>query len=131
MRAARQGKLADVAALATKQEKRIRRPPIVIVPLIVAAARRIARLDAPIASGKKEAVVARKVVNGGRLARYKPALRLVAEHRDKLSAIVGLFTQRLIRDDDRGPRQYGRPNAIDNILRDGDAVERAFGVVRV
>src|ERR1019366_4783225 len=84
------------STLAPKQEKRIRlRPPIVIDPPIVAAPRRIASLDVPIAPGKKEAgvapeVVARKVAIGGRLARYKPALRLVAQHRDKFGAIVGL-----------------------------------------
>ena len=51
------------STLATKQEKRIRqRPPIVIVPLIVAAPRRIASLDVPIAPGKKEAGVAPDVV---------------------------------------------------------------------
>src|SRR5215510_2396533 len=92
------------STLATKQEKRIRqRPPIVIVPLIVAAPRRIV----PIAPGRKEAVIARKVAIGGRLARYKPALRLVAQHRDKFGAIVGLATQRLVRNDDRGARQGG------------------------
>src|SRR5262249_43750698 len=105
--------------LATKQEKRIRqRPPIVIVPLIVAAPRRIV----PIAPGKKEAVVARKVAIGGRLARYKPALRLVAQHRDKFGAIVGLATQRLVRNDDRGARQGGLRDSIEHVLRDRDAV---------
>src|SRR5262245_63988721 len=114
--------------LATKKEKRIRqRPPIVIVPLIVAAPRHIV----PIASGKKEAVVARKVAIVGRLARYKPALRLVAQHRDKFGAIVGLLTQRLVRNDDRGAWQGGRPNAVDYILRDGDAVERILGFIPV
>src|SRR5262245_41450185 len=121
------------STLATKQEKRIRqRPPIVIVPLIVAAPRRIASLDVPIAPGKKEAgvapdVVARKVAIGGRLARYKPALRLVAQHRDKFGAIVGLATQRLVRNDDRGARQGGLRDSIEHVLRDGDAVERVLG----
>src|SRR5215472_15565988 len=118
--------------LATKQEKWIwRRSPIVIVPLKVAAPRRVASLDVPIASGKKETVVARKVAIGSRLARYKPSLRLVAQQRNKLSAIVGLFTQRLVRDDDRGSRQCGRPNAIYHVLWDGDAIERTLGVVRI
>jgi hypothetical protein len=81
------------STLATKQEKRIRqRAPIVIVPPV--APRRIASLVVPIAPGKKEAVapevVARKVVIGRRLARYKPALRLVAQHRDKFGAIISL-----------------------------------------
>src|SRR6516165_3395731 len=105
------------STLATKQEKkRIRqRPPIVIVPPIVAA-------HVPIAPGKKEAgvapdVVARKVAIGGRLARYKPALRLVAQHRDKFGAIVGLATQRLVRNDDRGARQGGLRDSIEHVLR--------------
>ena len=66
-----------------------------------------------------------------RLARYEAALGLIAQHRDKFGAIVGLGAQRLVRDDDRRSRQCGRPNAIDDILRDGDAVERVLGVVRV
>src|SRR4029453_2663251 len=73
------------STLATKQEKRIRqRPPIVIVPLIVAAPRRIV----PIAPGKKEAVVGRKVALVGRLARYEPALRLVAQSTVKFGGVV-------------------------------------------
>src|ERR1035437_2952063 len=106
------------STLAPKQEKRIRlRPPIVIDPPIVAAPRRIASLDVPIAPGKKEAgvapeVVARKVAIGGRLARYKPALRLVAQHRDKFGAIVGLATQRLVRNDDRGGREGPRGDSV-------------------
>src|SRR6516225_6123996 len=101
------------STLATKQEKkRIRqRPPIVIVPPIVAA-------HVPIAPEKKAVVapdvVARKVAIGGRLARYKSALRLVAQHRDEFGAIVGLATERLVRDDDRGARQRGRRDAIEH-----------------
>src|SRR5262249_60444348 len=99
------------STLATKQEKRIRqRPPIVIVPLIVAAPRRIASLDVPIAPGKKEAavaseVVARKVDVGASPARYKPALRLVAQHGDKFGAIVGLSAQQPVLDRDPGSLQ--------------------------
>src|SRR5450830_840813 len=125
------------STLAPKQEKRIRlRPPIVIDPPIVAAPRRIASLDVPIAPGKKEAgvapeVVARKVAIGGRLARYKPALRLVAQHRDKFGAIVGLATQRLVRNDDRGARQGDLRDSIEHVLRDGDAVERVLGFIPV
>ena len=123
------------STLATKREKR-QRPPIVIVPLIVAAPRRIASLEVPIAPGKKEAgvapdVVARKVGIGGRLARYKAALRLVAQHRDKFGAIVGLPTQRLVRNDDRGARLGGLRDSIEHVLRDGDAVERILGFIPV
>ena len=90
-------------------------------------------MDVPIAPGKKEAgvapdVVARKV---GRLARYKPALRLVAQHRDKFGAIIGLATQRLVRNDDRGARQGGLRDSIEHVLRDGDAVERVLGFIPV
>src|SRR5256885_1122611 len=87
----------------------------------------IAGLAAPIASEKREAAaaleaVARNVDVGGRLARDEPALRLVAQHRDEFGAIVGLAAQRLVRDDDRGSRQRARRNAIEHVLRDGDAV---------
>jgi hypothetical protein len=58
-------------------------------------------------------------------------LRLIAQHGHELGAIVGLAAQRLVRDDDRGSRQCGRRDAIEHILRDGDAVERVLGVVAV
>src|SRR3974377_509175 len=105
------------STLATKQEKkRIRqRPPIVIVPPIVAAPGRIASLDTPIAPEKKAGgaleVVARKIDIGARLARYKSALRLVAQHRDEFGAIVGLATERLPRDARRGWGAAGRGRA--------------------
>src|SRR4029453_9434076 len=88
-------------------------PPAPSHPMIVAAARRIAGLDVPIALEKREAgvapeVVARKVDAGARPARYKPALRLVAQHRDKFGAIVGLAAQRLRRDKNSGSRESGR-----------------------
>src|SRR5665213_4377283 len=110
---------------------------------IVLAARPagIASLGAPIALKKEpeDAVVSAVVVPdvvaryegfGRRFARYEAPLRLIAQHRDKLGAIVGLGAQRLVRDDDRGSRQCGRPDAVEHILRDGDAVERILGVVR-
>src|ERR1700739_2235239 len=46
-----------------------------------------------------------------RLARDEAALGLVVEHRDELGAVVGLGTQRLVRDDDRGSRRGGRRDA--------------------
>jgi len=45
--------------------------------------------------------------------------------------LVGLAAQRLVRDDDRGSQQCGRRDAIEHILRDGDALERVLGVVPV
>ena len=83
----------------------------------------IASLGAPIALKKEpEAVVVPEVVArneglGRRLARYEATLGLIAQHCDKLGAIVGLGAQRLVRDDDRGSRQCGRPDAIVHILR--------------
>src|SRR5215813_5223011 len=97
----------------------------------------IASLWAPIALKKEpEAVVVPEVVArneglGRRLARYEATLGLIAQHRDKFGAIVGFGAQWLVRDDDRGSRQCGRRDAIEHILRDGDAVERTLGVVRV
>src|SRR4029077_4748184 len=46
-------------------------------------------------------VVARNEGFGRRLARYEATLGLIAQHRDKLGAIVCLGAQRLVRDDDR------------------------------
>src|SRR6185437_12279719 len=76
-------------------------------------------------------VVAGNVDIGAGLARDEPALRLVAQHGDEFGAIVGLATQRLVRDDDRGSRRGGRRNAVEHLLRDGDAVERVLGVIPV
>jgi hypothetical protein len=50
----------------------------------------------------------------GRLARHKPALGLVVQHRDELGPVVGFAAQRLVRDDDRGSRQCGRRDAIEH-----------------
>ena len=60
----------------------------------------------PNCPGKKEAGVAPEVVArnegiGRRLARYEATLGLIAQHRDKFGAIVGLATQRLVRNDNR------------------------------
>src|ERR1700730_16929195 len=106
-------------------------PPALLHRLIVLASARtrIARWGVPIALEKEaEAVVAPVVAarNGHisrRPARHKAALGLVVQHRDELGAIVGLAAQGLVRDDDRGSRHYGRRDAIEHILRDGDAVE--------
>src|SRR5437879_538737 len=90
-------------------------------------------LRVPTAAENGAEAVARRVVAGNdvgrRLARDEAALRLVAQHRDELGAIVGLGAQRFVRDDDRGARQCSRRDAIEHILRDGDAVERVLGIV--
>jgi hypothetical protein len=113
-------------------------PPVPLQLIILAAApSRIASLEVPIGLEKgPRAVVAPEAVarNGdiGRgLARHEAALRLVVQHRDELGAIGGLAAQRLVRDDDRGSRQCGRRNAIEHLLRDGNAVERIPGIVPV
>src|SRR6202163_3931165 len=114
-------------------------PPALWHPTIVLAAApaRIASLRVRIALEKEaEAAVAPGVAarNGDidrRPARHEAALGLVVQHRDELGAIVGLAAQRLVRDDDRGSRQCGRRDAIEHLLRDGDAVERVPGVISV
>src|SRR5215475_4331909 len=85
---------------------------------------------------ESEAVVVPEVVTrneglGRRLARYEAALGLIAQHSDKLGAIVGLGAERLVRDDDRGSWQCRQSDTIEHILRDGDAVKRILGAVRV
>src|SRR5262249_26317990 len=114
-------------------------PPALLHRLIVLAGARtrIAGLGVPIALEKgAETLVAPPAAARNRdidrrPARHKAALGLVVQHRDELGAIVGLAAQRLVRDDDRGSRQCSRRDAIEHILRDGDAVERALGVVPV
>jgi len=76
-------------------------------------------------------VASRNADTDRRPAHQEAALGLVVEHRDELGVIVGLAAQRLVRDDDRGSRQCSRRDAIEHILRDGDAVERVLGVVPV
>src|SRR2546421_8132583 len=102
--------------------------------VVLAAAAAETGLGVP-AREKAEAVVARDAVArhdlGRRLARDEAALGLVAQHRDELGAVIGLGAQRLVRDDDRGSRHRGRRDAIEHILRDGDAVERVLGIVPV
>src|SRR5262245_1998432 len=63
------------------------------------------------------------------LAHREAALWLVVQRHDKLRTLVRLTVQRLIRDDDGGARQCSRRDAIEHILRDTDAIERALGVV--
>src|ERR1700693_5509898 len=103
--------------------------------VLAAAPARIASLGTPIALEKgAEAVVvpavaARNVDIDRKPARHEAALGLVVQHRDELGAIIGLATQRLVRDDDRRSRQCSRRDAAEHILRDGDAAERVPGVV--
>jgi len=59
------------------------------------------------------------------------ALRLVVEHHDELRAIVGFTAHGLVRDNDRGPRRCSGRDAIEYLLRQGDAVERVLGIVGI
>src|SRR3984885_5330736 len=50
-------------------------------------------------------------------AHRQPALRLVVEQYDELGAVVCLAVRRLVRNDDRRPRQRGRRHQIEHLLR--------------
>src|SRR4029078_1449632 len=81
----------------------------------------VAGLGLPTALEKRvEAVVAPETAVlgediGRRPARHEAALRLVAQHRDELGAIVGLAAQRLVRNDDRRSRQWCRRDASQHL----------------
>src|SRR5689334_5866461 len=118
----------------------LRRIIILAAALIALGGRRVTllRLRLLLEEEKAGAVAVPAVVIGNkhvgrrsRLACDEAALRLVVQHRDELGAIVGLLAQRLVRDDDRGARLRGRSDAIEHVLRDGDAVERVPGVVSI
>src|SRR5689334_5766767 len=72
-------------------------------------------------------VVGNKHVGRSWLPRDEATLWLVVQDHDEFGAIVGLLAQRLVRDHDRGSRLRGRCDAIEHILRDGDAVKRIPG----
>src|SRR5674476_854811 len=76
-----------------KRRCRVLPPPAPLYWTIVVAPTRIASLEVPIALEKREAVVAPAVVArnegvGRRLARYKAALGLIAQHRDKFLSLI-------------------------------------------
>src|SRR5581483_9707818 len=113
-----------------------------VVLVLAGAAARIDGLRIGIALPKEEeavaaegAAIAPAIVAGhlhrrrGRLAGDEAALRVVAQDRNELGAVVGLGAERLVRDDDRGPRQRGRRDAIPHLLRDRDAIQRVLGTV--
>jgi hypothetical protein len=110
-----------------------------LIEVLAAEPARIVRLEVPVVA---PAVGAEFVVGCGlprtgvpvrdtetaRVPTHRQAaLRLVMQHHDELCAIVTLPVQRLVGDDERGSRQYGRRDAIEYILRNGDAVERLLG----
>src|SRR5207247_6971634 len=98
-----------------------------------------ARLGVPIGRRREKSpeaaaapeVVVRNDEIGRRPACNEATLRLVAQDRDELGAIVGLAAQGFVRDDDRGSRHGGRRDAIEHILWNGDAVECGPGIVPV
>src|SRR5262245_17299456 len=105
--------------------------PLIIVPIVLprivvlaAAPERIVETPA-----KAEVVTAHDTGIGRARTGDDAALRLIAQRNDELRAIIGLAVQRLVRNDERGPRQYGWRDAIEHILRDRDAVKRGLGDV--
>ena len=99
--------LSDHAAYT---RRRVLPPALWPLTIVLAAARaRISSWGVRIAlENRAEEVVASDVRDrdiGRGLARHETALRLTAQHRDELGAIIGLAAQRLVRDDDRGSRQ--------------------------
>src|SRR5262249_51296314 len=108
--------------------------PLIIVPIVLprivvlaAAPERI--VETPATPAKAEVVTARDAVIGRARAVDDAALRLVVQRNDELRAIIGFAVQRLVRNDERGPGQYALRDAIQHILRAGDAVKRGLGDV--
>src|SRR5262245_21264982 len=108
--------------------------PLIIVPIVLprivvltAAPERI--VETPATPAKAEVVTARDADIGRAGAGDDAALRLVVQRNDELRTIIGLAVQRFVRNDELGPRQYGWRDAIEHILRDGDAVKRGLGDV--
>src|SRR6185312_9397772 len=111
------------------------RPRLPCVPLaltgITTARVRIVSRGLSEQKSEETAAIVRDRIFGRGLARDKAALRLVVQHRDELGAVIGFFAQRLVRDDDRGSRQCSRRDAIEHLLRNRDAIERALWAVLV
>src|SRR5215468_6525776 len=103
--------------------------PIVLPRIVVLAAAPERVVETPATPAEAEVVTARDADIGRARAVDDAALRLVVQRNDELRAIIGLAVQRLVRNDERGPRQYGWRDAIEHILRDGDAVKRGLGDV--
>src|SRR5215469_18903025 len=107
-------------------------PPPALPPTIGLAARRPTIAKEPIAQAiEAEAIAAREAHVARARAICETALRLVVEHHDELRAIVGFTAHGLVRDDDRRPRHCSGRDAIEYLLRQGDAVERVLGIVAV
>jgi len=88
-------------------------PRTIVLPAALARNNRLGfRIALENKTEKVVAVAVRDLDIDRGLARDEAALRLVAQHRDELGAIVGLRAQRLVRDDDRGSRHGGRRDAM-------------------
>src|SRR5271157_4657739 len=101
--------------------------PPALWPLIIAPGRIVETPATP--AEEAEVVTARDAEIGRARAVDDAALRLVVQRNDELRTIIGLAVQRLVRNDERGPRQCGWRDAIEHILREGDAVKRGLGDV--
>src|SRR5262249_2549478 len=118
----RAGRHCAFPACHTACSRRAASSPPALWPLIIAAAPgRIVETPATPAEPDAHIGRARTV--------HDATLRLVVQRNDEFGAIVGLTVQRLVRNDERGPRQCGWRDAIEHILRDGDAVKRGLGGV--
>src|SRR5258706_8851640 len=81
--------------------------PIVLPRIVVLAAAPGRIVETPATPAEAEADIGRaRAVDDA-------ALRLVVQRKDELRAIVGLAVQRLVRNDERGPRQCGWRDAIE------------------
>src|SRR5262245_37045966 len=64
----------------------------------------------------------------GAAAGLDAALRLTAHQHDEIGALAGLLgAHGLVRDDQRGAGRHDLVDALDGLLRDGDALERRLG----
>src|SRR5262249_57973284 len=98
-----------MACLTNEQQCNPSSPPTVWPLIIAAAPGRIVETPATPAEADADIGRARAVDDA--------ALRLVVQRNDELRAIVGLAVQRLVRNDEPGPRQCGWRDAIEHIVR--------------
>src|SRR5262245_2871537 len=87
--------------------------PIVLPRIVVLAAPPERIVETPATPAEAEVVTAHDADIGRARAVDDAALRLVVQRNDELRAIIGLAVQRLVRNDERGPRQYGWRDAIE------------------
>src|SRR5262249_17146444 len=78
--------------------------PVVLPRIVVLAAAPEPIVETPTIPAQSEVVTARDGDIGRARAGDDAALRLVVQRNDELRAIIGLAVQRLVRNDERGPR---------------------------